>query len=80
MDFNFLISIIGAMLTATLAINAFFLRGISQDLNAVRIQMAKMFENSKAKERRISTLEDDSKEIKKNINDIVNRITLIEGK
>ena len=44
------LSIVGAFLVLGLGINAFFLRGIFQDLNDVKVQLAGMTENSEGKE------------------------------
>ena len=68
MEIGLVLSIVGSFLALVGAVNAFFLRGIFQDLNAVKIQMARMFERSDAKEKRISEIEQNQKEIFDRIN------------
>ena len=63
MNMEVVISIVGAFGTFALSINAYFLRGIFQDLNTVKIELAKMVERSDAKEERISKIEVNEKEI-----------------
>jgi hypothetical protein len=58
-----IISAVGACVTLGLTINAFFLRGIFLDLNAVKVELAKMFERSSAKELRLENLERNEREI-----------------
>lgn len=65
------LSIVGAFGVLALSINAFFLRGIYGDLNTVKIQMARAFERSDAKEKRIEVLELTQKEI-------IDRLTMVE--
>lgn len=64
MEMEVILSIIGAFLVLMLAVNGYFLRGIFQDLNAVKIQLAVSIEGSRYKEQRIKDLENDVKEIK----------------
>ena len=63
MNLSVIISIVGAFITLGLTVNAFFLRGIFIDLNAVKIELAKMFERSSAKELRLENLERNEREI-----------------
>lgn len=58
------LAIVGSFGTLALSINAFFLKGIYTDLNDVKIKMAQIFENAKNKDKRISALEDDIKELR----------------
>jgi len=67
---DILILVVGGIATTTLGINAFFLRGIFKDLGDVKINIAKIFERSKAKEKRISDNEEDIKEIFKRLNSL----------
>ena len=63
MNLEIIISVVGACVTLGLTINAFFLRGIFLDLNAVKVELAKMFERSTAKELRLENLERNEREI-----------------
>lgn len=64
------LSIVGSFGTLALLINGYFLRGIFQDLNEVKIQLATMVERSQAKEDRIKKLEDNERELFDRINNI----------
>jgi len=57
------LTIIGAFITITLGINAFFLRGIFLDLNAVKIHMAKISAESDSKDRQIQEMREDIKDL-----------------
>lgn len=57
MDFTVVLSIVGGFGTLALGVNAFFLRGIYQDLNDVRINVASIITDDKSKEKRIDALE-----------------------
>lgn len=70
MKYESILAIVGSFGTVALAINAFFLKGIYNDLNSVKINIAKIFENSKSKERRISELEANEREIFKRLNEL----------
>ena len=63
-----IVSIFGFFITLALGVNAFFLRGIFLDLNAVKISMATMFERGNAKEKRIEKIEINEREIFERIN------------
>ncbi len=65
-----LLSIIGGFLVLMLGINGYFLRGIFQDLNAVKLQLAVSIEASRHKEKRLDALEKEVKEIKLNLQHI----------
>lgn len=62
------LTIVGSFLVIMLGINGYFLRGIFQDLNAVKIQLAVSIENSRSKEKRISALENELKDIRLKLN------------
>jgi hypothetical protein len=49
--------IVGSFLSVGMLINAFFLKGIYSDLGELKIALAQIVENSKAKIRRIEELE-----------------------
>ena len=68
MSTDIVILVVGGFVTLALGINAFFLRGIFKDLGDVKINIAKIFERSKAKEKRIVDNEEDIKEIFKRLN------------
>jgi len=68
MELELVIVIVGSFITLGLSINAFFLRGISIDLNTVKIELAKMIERSNAKEARIENLERSEREIFERLN------------
>ena len=68
MKLEIVITIVGAFVTLGLTVNAFFLRGIFLDLNAVKIELAKMFERSNAKEERLSNLERNEREVFERLN------------
>lgn len=71
MQMEVVLSIVGSFLVVVGAINAFFLRGIFQDLNAVKVKLAEIITRSEAKEKRISDIEENQKEI-------FDRLNLIE--
>lgn len=79
LDLSLVLSVVGFFGTTALTINAFFLRGIFQDLNAVKIEIAKISVNSDAKETRIRDLEANQKELYNKINDINEKIHSVEG-
>jgi septal ring factor EnvC (AmiA/AmiB activator) len=58
------------LMVLCLGINAFFLRGIFKDLGEVKTNIARIFERSKAKEKRISNNEDEIKDLTKRINEL----------
>ncbi|MHA1591596.1 MAG: hypothetical protein ACTSUP_03905 [Candidatus Heimdallarchaeaceae archaeon] len=57
MSYELLLSIIGTFGTMALLINGYFLRGIFQDMNEIKVKLAAMTARSEDKERRISLLE-----------------------
>ena len=59
------ITVVGFFVTTVGAINAFFLRGIFLDLNAVKISMASIFAEANGREQRITRLETETKELYK---------------
>ena len=62
------LSIVGVFGTVGLTINAFFLRGIFLDLNAVKIQLAEMSARGEGKQKSIDNLEANQKEIFERLN------------
>lgn len=60
MSIEIIFSGVGAI---ALGVNAFFLKGIYSDLNAVKISIARIFERSNAKEKQIKDLEENQKAI-----------------
>lgn len=69
------LSIVGGFGTLALTINAFFLRGIFQDLNQVKIKLAEIGESGRNKEFRLAQIEQNQKEIFDRLN-IVEREVL----
>jgi hypothetical protein len=63
MPIEIVLSIIGSFLVVALGVNGYFLRGIFQDLNDVKISIARMMAQEEAKDRRIESLEENQKEI-----------------
>ncbi len=43
---QFILSLIGTAVTVAMCVNAFFLRGIFQDLNSLRVELARIVANS----------------------------------
>lgn len=68
MQLEIVLSIVGFFGIMALGINGYFLRGIFQDLNSLKVSFAGMFARSEAKEERIIKLEDNQKEIFERIN------------
>ena len=64
------LSIVGFFGVLALSINGWFLRGIFQDLNSVKITLATMGAKSEAKEKRITNLEENQKEIFDRLNSL----------
>ena len=75
MSMEIILSIVGAFGTLALTINAFFLRGIFLDLNAVKIKLVEISTRGEAKEKRIEELERNQKEVFDRLN-IVEREVL----
>ena len=63
MGLEMVISIVGGFLILMLSVNGYFLRGIFKDLNDVKIQLAVSIESSSNKERRITVLEGEVRDI-----------------
>ena len=68
------LGIVGACGTMALSVNAAFLRGIFQDLNTVKIEIARIGERSDSKVKRIEDLEINQKELYNKINNIERKI------
>lgn len=73
------ITIVGLFGTIALSINAFFLRGIFYDLNEVKVKLAHIMENSKAKELRIEKLEAKVELLDKEVGQARERIHTLDG-
>jgi hypothetical protein len=61
--FDGFLSIIGTLNFLALTINAFFLKGIFKDIGTVKENLARIFERSDAKEKRLDKIEGDQKEL-----------------
>ena len=70
MDLSIVLSIVGAFGVLALSINGYFLRGIFQDLTAVKVLMATMSARSEAKEKRLDNIETNQKEIFERLNKV----------
>ena len=70
MDIELVLSIIGFFGVVALGINEYFLRGIFQDLNDVKVQLASITARGDAKEERIKKIEENEKEIFERLNKI----------
>lgn len=70
MPMEMILTIVGSFLVLMLGINGFFLRGIFQDLNAVKLQLAVSIERSNHKERRIGELEEKAKDLEDEVKTI----------
>lgn len=68
MDLGIVLSIVGAFGVIALGVNGYFLRGIFQDLTAVKVHLARMGARSEAKEKRLDNLELNQKEIYDRLN------------
>lgn len=68
MNMELLLSIVGAFLVMGLGINAFFLRGIFQDLNEVKIKLAQIFVKAAHEEKEREELKANQKEIFERLN------------
>ena len=63
MSMEAVLSIVGGFLVVVGAVNAFFLKGILSDLNAVKIELAKIAARNEDKSRRLLDVEANQKEI-----------------
>lgn len=63
MSIELILSVVGTFGTLALTINAFFLRGIFQDLNQVKMELVKIVTKSEAKDIKIMELEVRLKEL-----------------
>ena len=63
-----ILTVVGVLITLALGVNAFFLKGIFADLNAVKIQLAEIAARGEAKEDRIKKLEGNEKDIFERLN------------
>lgn len=68
LQMEIILSIVGGFGTVALTINAFFLRGIFVDMNAVKIKLAEMSARSEGKQKSIDVLEANQKEIFERLN------------
>ena len=67
---TFLISVLSVLATILLACNAYFIKGLLDSLNQVRIQTAILIERSGSSDEKIKDLEANQKEIFKRINEL----------
>lgn len=79
MDMETIFLLVGGFGTLALSINAFFLKGIYSDLNAVKVSIAEILVRSKDKERRIAELEDNEKGMVQSLQSCRERIHSLEG-
>ena len=79
MNMEMIVAIVGALITLAMAINAFFLRGIFQDLNDVRIQLATISTRGEGKELRIANLELTQKDLYSKIGINHEKLHKLEG-
>lgn len=77
MEAEIILGIVGVIGTVALSINGYFLRGIYKDLNEVKIDLAKMIENSESKEFRIKELEKEHHSMRKKFHDVNNKIAAL---
>lgn len=77
MQIEVLLSIIGSFLILGIGINGFFLRGIFQDLNAVRIELAQIsathdvsIERGKSNEKRIFAIDQELSKIRERLHSV----------
>lgn len=68
MNLELVLSIVGSFLVLGLGVNGYFLRGIFQDMNDIKIALARMSAQEEEKERRIENLEANQKEMFARIN------------
>lgn len=68
------LGIIGTFGTLALSINAFFLRGIFKDLNAVKITLAEIITGSKDKQKRLEKTEKEIETIREKFHALNNEI------
>lgn len=54
----YILGIIGTLISIALVVNAYFIKGLLESLNQVKIQTAILIEKVQSKEKRISHLED----------------------
>lgn len=79
------LSIIGGFLTLALGVNGFFLRGIYQDLNDLKVTVATWITGAKANKEELDELKEEYHKFRKRfhdqnnkIQDLVTRITVLE--
>jgi len=70
MQVEVVLGIVGAFLVVVGSINAFFLKGIFNDLAELKVGFARMIVLDETKEARIKELEDNQKEILEKINNL----------
>lgn len=74
-----ILTIVGSFVTTGLAINAFFLRGIFEDLNSVKVTIATALANDKAKQKEIDELKLNQKILFEVQNNLRERVHYLEG-
>lgn len=79
MKTEIMIAIAGSFVTIGLAINAYFLRGIFSDLNNVKINIARMFERSKHRDKKEDEFENRLDRLEKENARIRERLHSLEG-
>lgn len=63
----------GSALAVGLTVNAYFLRGISQDLNILKVELAILATRSAADQKRMLSIEESFREFQRDINNRVGR-------
>ncbi len=63
MQNEIVLSVVGCFIVLTLGVNAFFLKGILEDLNDVKLKLTEWITRAESKEKRITDLEVNQKEI-----------------
>jgi len=74
-----IISLVGAFISLCLVVNAFFLRGIFEDLNTVKIKIAELFIELTNRKEKTDGIIKEQKAHTKLIEDLKDRINKVEG-